>query len=75
MSFGVAEMTQTIELSLSFAIKHRFFKSLSFPENPPEHPESKENCCASKAEASPKRIHLFGTFFWELKFFNGIFFP
>lgn len=76
VSLGVAGVTQTIELSLSFAIKHWFFTSLCFPENPPEHPGSRENCCASNGEVSPKRINFFRIFFWELKIFDGIlYFP
>lgn len=75
VQFGVAGMTPTIGLPLNFIIKQRFFRSFSFPENPPEHPESKENCCAANGEASPKRIHFFSIYFWELKIFDGIFFP
>lgn len=73
VSFGLAGMIPTIELPLSFAIKHRFFWSFSFPENPPEHPEAKKPCCASNSEASPKSINLLRIYFWVLNFFY--FFP
>lgn len=84
VSLWFAELTQTIKLSLmllpppltsntdascpsSSLRAHLIGQIMSLGMQK----QSKENCCASNGEASPKRIDLFGFYFWEFIFFNG----